>query len=80
MAKHYGFKNENNPVKNTYELTILETVVPIENPTGRLHRLARSILKNNAPRAHYMQNHTFWEKRPQARRPFKAFYLDGSAS
>ena len=43
MVKPYGFKNENNHVKDTYELAIPETVVPIENPTGRQHRLARSI-------------------------------------
>ena len=38
MAKPYGFKIENNPVKNTYELTIPETLVPIANPIGHLHR------------------------------------------
>jgi hypothetical protein len=43
MVKPYGFKNEINPVKNTYELIIPETVVPIENPIGHLHRPARSI-------------------------------------
>ena len=43
MVKTYGFKNEINPVTSTYELTIPETVVPIENPIGHLHRSARSI-------------------------------------
>ena len=32
MIKPYEFKNEINHVKNTYELTIPETLVPIENP------------------------------------------------
>ena len=43
MVKPYFFKTEINPVKNTYELTISETVVPIESPIGRLHRPAQSI-------------------------------------
>ena len=38
MLKFYGFQNEINPVKNTYELTIPETLVPIANPIGHLHR------------------------------------------
>ena len=57
MVKPYGFKNENNPVKDTYELTIPETVVPIENPTGRQHRLARSIFKKRAARSLYAESH-----------------------
>ena len=56
MVKPYGFKNENNPVKDTYELTIPETVVPIENPTGRQHRLARSIFKKRAARSLYAES------------------------
>ena len=63
MVNPYGFKNENNPVKDTYELAIPQAVVPIENPTGRQHRLAAStgwlgLFFKNAPRAHYMQDHT----------------------
>ena len=52
------FQNETNPVKNTYELTIPETLVPIGNPIGHLHRPAPSVFLKNAPRARYMQNHT----------------------
>ena len=57
MVKPYGFKNENNHVKDTYEMAILETVVPIGNPTGRQHRLARSIFKKRAARSLYAESH-----------------------
>ena len=40
MLKPYEVKNETNPVKNTYELTIPGTLVPIGNPIGYLHRPA----------------------------------------
>ena len=43
MVEPYGFKNEINHVKNTYELATPETLVPIENPIGHLHRPARSV-------------------------------------
>ena len=38
MVKPYGVKNEIAGMKNTYELTIPDTLVPIENPIGHLHR------------------------------------------
>ena len=53
MVKHYGFKNVMSPVKNTCELIIPETLVPIENPIGHLHRPARSIFKKRAARLLY---------------------------
>ena len=38
MVKPYGVKNEIAGMNNTYELTIFDTLVPIENPIGHLHR------------------------------------------
>ena len=36
MVKPYGFKNEIVGMKNTYESTIPDILVPIENPIGHL--------------------------------------------
>ena len=38
IIKTYGVKNEIAGMKNTYELTIPDTLVPIENPISHLHR------------------------------------------
>ena len=38
MVKPYVFKTEINPVKNTYELAIPETLAPIKNRIGHLPR------------------------------------------
>ena len=38
MVKPYEFKTEITPPKNTYELAIPDTLVPIENPLGHMHR------------------------------------------
>ena len=60
MVKPYGVKNEISPMKKTYGLAIPETLVPIENPIGHLHRPAKSVFKNKigrAARAQYIENH-----------------------
>ena len=36
IVKPYGVKNESTGMKITYELTIPDTLAPIENPTGHL--------------------------------------------
>ena len=41
VVKPYGVENEINHAKNIYELTIPDTLMPIENPTGHLPRVHR---------------------------------------
>ena len=59
MVNPYGFQNEINPVKNTYELTIPETLVPIENHIGHLHSRSGLLFlkkRGRAARAHYIED------------------------